>query len=78
MQILIYWRNYLVGINIGDGNKIVNSNIAEKIENTNLKEKKRFYDNHPWICGIFVSLFVGIILLFFFWQNIITWIEGWF
>jgi len=40
MQILIYWRNYLVGINIGDGNKIVNSNIAEKIENTNLKEKK--------------------------------------
>lgn len=78
MQILIYWRNYLVGINIGDGNKIVNSNIAEKIENTNLKEKKRLYDNHPWICGILVSLFVGIILLFSFWQNIITWIEGWF
>ena len=53
-----------MGINIGDGNKIVNSNIAEKIENTNLKEKKRFYDKHPWICGILVSLFVGIILLF--------------
>ena len=78
MQILIYWRNYLVGINIGDGNKIVNSKIAEKIENTKLKEKKRFYDKHPWICGILVSLFVGIILLFSFWQNIITWIEGWF
>jgi len=31
-----------VGINIGDGNKIVNSNIAEKIENTNLKEKRDF------------------------------------
>ena len=44
-----------MGINIGDGNKIVNSNIAEKIENTNLKEKKRFYDKHPWICGILVS-----------------------
>ena len=58
-----------MGINIGDGNKIVN---------TNLKEKKRFYDKHPWICGILVSLFVGIILLFSFWQNIITWIEGWF
>ena len=71
-------EEYSVGINIGDGNKIVNSNIAEKIENTNLKEKKRFYDKHPWICGILVSLFVGIILLFSFWQNIITWIEGWF
>lgn len=53
-----------MGINIGDGNKIVNSNIAEKIENTNLKEKKRFYDKHPWICGILVSLFVGIIYYF--------------
>ena len=71
-------EEYSVGINIGDGNKIVNSNIAEKIENTNLKEKKRFYDKHPWICGILVSLFVGIILLFSFCQNIITWIEGWF
>lgn len=67
-----------MGINIGNGNKIVNSNIAEKIENTNPNEKKRFYDKHPWICGGLVSLFVGIILLFSFWQNIITWIEGWF
>lgn len=67
-----------MGINIGDGNKIVNSNIAEKIENTNPNEKKRFYDKHPWICGGLVSLFVGIILLFSFWQNIITWIERWF
>lgn len=61
-----------------NGNKIVNSNIAEKIDNTNLKEKKRFYDKHPWICGGLISIFAGIILLFSFWQNIITWIEGWF
>ena len=66
-----------MGINIGNGNKIVNSNIAEKIENTNLK-KKRFYDKHPWICGGLISLFAGIILLFSFWKDIITWIEGWF
>mgnify|MGYP000239685094 FL=1 len=65
-----------MGINIGNGNKIVNSNIAEKIENTNLKEKKRLYDKHPWLCGGLISLVVGIILLFSFWQNIITWIEG--
>ncbi len=31
-----------MGINIGDGNKIVNSNIAEKIENTNPNEKNDF------------------------------------
>lgn len=73
-----YGRNYFVGINIGDGNKIVNSNIAEKIENANPKEKERFSDKHPWISGALISLFVGIILLFHFWQNVITWIEGWF
>lgn len=66
-----------MSIKIGDGNKIKNSNIAEKIENVNPNENKRFYDKHPWISGILISSIAGIILLFSFWENIITWIEGW-
>lgn len=66
-----------MGIQIGDRNKIKNSNIAEKIENVNSNEHKRFYDKHPWICGILVSIIAGIILLFSFWENIVTWIERW-
>lgn len=68
----------LVSINIGNGNKIKNSNIAEKIDNAYSNENKRLYDKHPWICSAFISFFAGIILLFSFWENIIAWIEGWF
>ncbi len=44
-----------MGIQIGDGNKIKNSTIAEKIEGSS-SEKKRFYDKHPWISGLTISL----------------------
>lgn len=67
-----------MGIKIGDGNKIKNSNIAEIIEGNLTNEKKKFYDRHPWICGIFISFVVGLVLLFSFWGNVIAWIEGWF
>lgn len=80
-----------MGIQIGDGNKFTNSNVAEKIEgkiiNSNVVEKtksrqtekkKRFYDKHPWISGLTISFIIGFVLLFHFWENIINWIEGWF
>lgn len=67
-----------MGINIGDGNKIKNSNIAERIENVDIEKNKRFYEKHPWVAGVLISVIAGIILLFTFWGNIITWIEGWF
>ncbi len=66
-----------MGISIGNGNKIKNSYIAEKIEGCPLVEKKRFYDKHPWISGLVISFIVGFLLLFHFWENIINWIEGW-
>ena len=66
-----------MSIKIGDGNKINNSNIAEKIENINNDENKGFYEKHPWISGILISSIAGIILLFSFWKNILKWIEGW-
>lgn len=66
-----------MGINIGNGNKIKNSTIAEKIEGSS-PEKKRFYDKHPWISGLTISFVIGFVLLFPFWNDIIKWIEGWF
>ena len=67
-----------MGIHIGDGNKIKNSYIAEKIKNVKPTEKKSFYEKNPWICGILASVLAGVILLFSFWENIVKWIEGWF
>lgn len=67
-----------MAINIGNGNRIKNSNIAEKIEADLSVGKKRFYDKHPWISGFVISFIVGFLLLFHFWVYIINWIEGWF
>lgn len=66
-----------MGINIGDDNKIHNSMIAEKIEtNEDVIKKKSFYDKHPIICGFLISLAAGIVLLFSFWEKIISFLEG--
>ena len=76
-----------MGIQIGDGNKFTNSNIAQKIEgkiiNSNVvekeesrqtKQKKRFYDQHPWISGFIISAIVAF--LFTFWTDIIAGLIG--
>ena len=62
-------------INIGDGNTIKDSTIANKVVNTS-ENKKTFYDKHPVICGFLISLAAGIVLLFSFWSKIIEFIEG--
>lgn len=65
-----------MGIQIGNGNKIKNSNIAESINGVPVTdEKKRFYDKHPWIAGIIISAMVAFIFLFSFWEKIISLIE---
>ena len=53
-----------MGIQIGNGNKIKNSNIAENINGVPVTdEKKRFYDKHPWIAGIIISSVVAFIFV---------------
>ena len=66
-----------MGINIGNGNKIKNSTIAEKIDGKYSSEKKKFNERHPWIFNLITSFIIGFALLFHFWENIIKWIEGW-
>lgn len=89
--LLISKEELVMGIQIGDGNKFTNSNVAEKIDgkiiNSNVvekteprqtEEKKRFYDKHPWISGFIILGIVAFVFLFTFWTDIIHWIEGWF
>jgi hypothetical protein len=59
-----------MSVNIGNGNKIRNSNIAEKIENHTdpvSNRKQTFFERHPVICSFLISLIAGIVLLFSFW-----------
>ena len=66
-----------MSIKIGDNNKISKSTIAETISTGVRREKKNFCEKHPILCSIVISFFVGFILLFSFWKNIITLIERW-
>lgn len=64
-------------INIGNNNKIKNSNIAENLEvKDDTYKKKSFYEKHPVIVGFLISLLAGIVLLFSFWGKIVSLIEG--
>lgn len=70
-----------MSIKIGNGNTIKNSTIAEKIEEkTEEKEtevtKGSFYIRHPVLCSILISFGVGFVLLFSYWKDIISFIEG--
>lgn len=73
-----------MSIKIGNNNKIIDSNICDNIKiDSSTKDiksnsKKNFYEEHPIICGLLISLAAGFILLFSFWNNIIDWIERWF
>ena len=66
-----------VTINVGNNNKFKNSPIS--INNSGkLPDIKRFYEEHPWISGILISLFAGIICMLSFWDKIIALIETFF
>ena len=64
------------GITIGNNNKIQNSVIAESVSGIDKAKKKTFFEKHPVICSLLISLAAGIILLFSFWQQLIRFIEG--
>ena len=67
-------------IDIGDNNKFKNVTITEKMKSTvePKSEKKTFAERHPILIGLFCSFVIGVILLFNFWKEIITFLEGMF
>ena len=64
----------VMGIFIGESNKIQNSTIAERINNE--LPKKNFLERHSVMVSIITSFIVGFVLLFSFWHDIISWMEG--
>ena len=62
-----------MGITIGDNNKINNSVITT---GECAKSKKNWAERHPIIVSVLASFGVGFLLLFSFWKDIITFLEG--
>ena len=66
-------------VRIGDRNKINKSNIAGRVQNqpdSNTSVKKKFSEKHPILLSIVIGLATGFVLLFSFWKDIVSWIEG--
>ena len=63
-------------VKFGDGTKITKSTIAGKIDQQPPETQKSFVEKHPIIINIIVSVVAGLILMFSFWEKIVTWIEG--
>ena len=63
-----------MGIKIGNNNTINNSNITE---NGLVSENKRtFAEKHPIFIGLMCSFVIGVLLMFTFWEELITFVEG--
>lgn len=60
-------------IKIGDNNNIVSSNFGDNIKKD---EKRGFYIKHPVISAVMISIIVGVLLMFNFWDKIILFIES--
>ena len=63
-------------ITIGSNNKIKNSTIAGIINANGADTSKGFYEKHPVFCSVLISFLVGLILLFSFWNKVISFIDG--
>ena len=63
-------------IKIGDGNVIEKSSFNSNNNQQQTNEHKNFFEKHPVITGIIVSVIAGVILMFSFWKTIVVWIEG--
>ena len=69
-----------MGVKIGKDAKIGNNNAIGKNASANVSKgvpkNKNFAERHPILIGLSCSFVVGIALMFTFWSNIVTWIEG--
>ena len=65
-----------MGIKIGNNNKMSKSTIDESVSGIIRPPTKSWYEKHPVIGGIIISLVAGFILLFSFWEKIVQLIEG--
>lgn len=64
-----------MGINIGNGNKIKNTTIAENNVVVAREQKKNWAARHPMIAGVVIAVIAGFFLSFSFWDKIKNFIE---
>ena len=64
-------------IKIGNGNKIYDSIITNQVQEAT-SPKKTFWEKHPILTGVIIAVIAGVILMFSFWGEIVTFIEGMF
>ncbi len=62
-------------VKIGNGNMISDSTIASFVQET-ASPKKTFWEKHPILTGVIGAVIAGAILMFSFWDKIVTFIEG--
>lgn len=63
-----------MGVNIGNNNKIKDSIIAENVHGE--EKKKNWFERHPLLSSLIITVIAGVILLFSFWEDLVNWIEG--
>lgn len=63
-------------VKIGDSAKITKSTIASRIDKQPSEAKLSFVEKHPIIVNVIVAVAGGFLLMFSFWDKIVTWIEG--
>lgn len=62
-----------MSIKIGNNNTINKSKIGH---NNNSDNNKNFVTKHPLLSSLLISLLAGFIMLFSFWDKIISWLEN--
>ena len=62
-------------VKIGNGNKICDTTIASLVQEA-ASPKKTFWEKHQILMGAIGSVIAGVILMFSFWEKIVTFIEG--
>lgn len=68
--------SHRTSINIGNNNRIKKSNIFINDSDKVLHKKLKFYEKHPVISSVLISLVTGFVFLFSFWNEIIDFIES--
>ncbi|MFW6009131.1 MAG: hypothetical protein ACOCP8_07700 [archaeon] len=62
-------------IKIGDNNKIENNNFGDEININKDNQNKGFFKRHPVLMTFIISFITGFILLFNFWEEVISYLE---
>ncbi len=73
IQSTISIKEVNMSIKIGNNNIINNSSIYENSSTS--QNKKTFSERHPIFIGLMCSFVIGLLLMFSFWEEIVSFLE---